>query len=884
MTQPPYMQRIKQMVSTLALDEVQAALLFRTIEEGLPTSAEIADTKPASRDASMHAMTTLAIDDSTVPPPPPRCRVGIGERFLLPKHLDDGGLLTVGGMGEIRRVYDRCLRRYLVMKVLRLDLKENATAIERFANEAQVTAQLEHPGIVPVHEMGSLPDGRPFFTMREVRGRTLETVIRAVHTASTTNRWGVAPCGWTFRKMLLAFRQVCEAVSYAHSRDVVHRDLKPANILVGDYGVVQVVDWGLAKILGRPSVDRTELAVETDRSESGSHITQVGLVAGTVAYMPPEQAKGQLDTLDTTADVYSLGAILYEILCGFVPYEGRDWDSVWNKVLAGPPKDLRTSRQRVAPPIPIDLADICDKAMSRESKDRFLDARRLVNRIVGWMDGEERRKRALRVVKQARDLLPRAQQLKEDAVRLRSDSEDRLAELEKWASVSDKRPAWELADRADAMEREAALEEARFLQMAQGALTHDPDLLEARKVLAEYYRAKHQEAEKARKPAAAAHFESLLEAQGDIRQVDYLSGSGRLSLLTERPGARVSLFEYKLRDRRLEPVFLRTLGTTPIIDQMLMKGSYLLRIEGEGCEVVDYPVYIDRNQSWDGVPPGEGATSPIKLPPIGGLPSESQYIPEGWFRAGGDPNLSDPTPVRSLWVDAFVMRKHPVTNGEFLAFLNDLIRREDFSIAEALQPREWTGSKDKTGMPIYHRRSDGTFALGRDKDGHLWRSDWPVVLVNMSAATAYAAWYAGKTGKRWRLPREYEWEKAARGVDGRLFPWGSFFDPTWANTRESSIEQLLQGVGEQTNDVSPYGVWGLAGNVMDWTSEPYQPRVRNSTHRIQPLSGQESSQVVARGGAWSLFHGGSRAASRWSMPVEQSTPMLGFRLVYSLNR
>ena len=886
MIPPEHLQRIKRIASSMSLTEGQVAHLLRMLEEEATGSdGEVySDTVMNEKPRSGGAYTTLSMDDTTIPPPPRRVRGGFGYGFALPPHLEDGGLLTVGGMGEIRRVYDKNLRRHLILKVLRMDLKRETASIARFVNEAQVTAQLEHPGIVPVHELGKLRDGRPFFTMREIRGRTLEEVLSEVHAASTLQYWGTASSGWTFRKLILAFRQVCEAVSYAHSRGVVHRDLKPANILVGEYGVVQVVDWGLAKVLGQKDVVRSPGGlVQTDRSESGSHTTQVGVVAGTVAYMPPEQAKGQMDTLDATADVYSLGAILYEILCGCPPYDGRDWDSVWNKVITGPPPEILRVRQRSAPPIPEELALLCEKAMERNTADRFSDARVLVNRLVAWMDGEERRDRALEVIEQAQALLPRVTQLQSDASRLSKTAEARLGQIPKWASIDEKKPAWELQDRARALEEEAGLEEARFLQMAQGALTHDPDLIEARQMLAEYYRQKHQNAEEVGDRVGAAHFEALLSAQKDPGQMEYLLGEGRLSLTTNPPGARVMLYGFKPHDRRLEVVFLRALGATPIVEHRLQAGSYLLRIDAEGCDRVYYPVQIQRNEHWDGIAPGDKEPTQINLPREGDLFAEDVYVPAGWFQAGGDPNLSVPAPRQRIWVDGFVMRRHPVTNAEYLQFLNALVKSEQFELAEKYQPREWTGQKNQEGMPIYSRRSDGRFVLGKDKDGQLWLPDWPVVLVSHHAATAYAEWFAKKTQKPWRLPREYEWEKAARGVDGRLFPWGSFFDPTWANTRESGAEFMLKEVGKQDQDVSPYGVWSMAGNVMQWTSEPFVSQTPQDLNgqRLEPLESSNSERVVVRGGAWSVFHGASRSCFRMEQPVSQSTPMLGFRLLYS---
>ncbi len=167
---------------------------------------------------------------------------------------DDLGLLGTGGMGEVRQVLDKDLGRTMAMKILRADLMERPKVVARFIEEAQCSAQLQHPGLVPIHEVGKLPDGRLYFTMAEIRGRTFREVIAEVHAASPGDRWEASAAGWTFRGLMDAFSRVCEAVAYAHSRGVVHRDLKPANIMVGDHGAVRVVDWGLAKVMGRPDL------------------------------------------------------------------------------------------------------------------------------------------------------------------------------------------------------------------------------------------------------------------------------------------------------------------------------------------------------------------------------------------------------------------------------------------------------------------------------------------------------------------------------------------------------------------------------------------------------------------------------------------------------
>ncbi len=220
------------------------------------------------------------------------------------------GELARGGVGIVLKGHDVDLGRDVAMKVLREEHSQNPEVLHRFVEEAQIGGQLQHPGIVPVYELGLGAGDRPFFTMKLVKGRTLASLL-AERDAEE-------------RRLLRIFESVCQTMAYAHSRGVIHRDLKPANVMVGAFGEVLVVDWGMGKVLGRPAEERPpqQSVIATVRSGPGSAPSEVGSVLGTPAYMPPEQARGEVDALDARADVFSLGAILCEILTGKPPYVG----------------------------------------------------------------------------------------------------------------------------------------------------------------------------------------------------------------------------------------------------------------------------------------------------------------------------------------------------------------------------------------------------------------------------------------------------------------------------------------------------------------------------------------------------------------------------------
>ncbi len=233
--------------------------------------------------------------------------------------------LAHGGMGAVYRVFDPDLHRSLAVKVLQQKYRDESDLDQRFREEAQLTGQLQHPGIPPVHDVGRLADGRPFFAMKLVRGRTLAELL-----AERPRGANATPLAEGLSRWLAVFAQVCQAVAYAHSRGVIHRDLKPANVMVGAFGEIQVLDWGLAKVLwkdeGGRMRDEQDQSAGSDSSfilhPSAFYKSQAGAVLGTAAYMAPEQARGEVGGLDERCDVFGLGGILCVILTGQPPYRG----------------------------------------------------------------------------------------------------------------------------------------------------------------------------------------------------------------------------------------------------------------------------------------------------------------------------------------------------------------------------------------------------------------------------------------------------------------------------------------------------------------------------------------------------------------------------------
>jgi serine/threonine-protein kinase len=317
-------------------------------------------------------------------------------------------------------------------------------------------------------------------------------------------------------------------------------------------------------------------------------------------------------------------------------------------------------------------------------------------------------------------------------------------------------------------------------------------------------------------------------------------------------------------------------------------GSYLCEIEHPGRATVRYPIVIRREGHWHAVPPGGSEPEPVWLPPAGSLGPDEIYIPAGWFRAGDDtlPNH----PQQDLWCHGFVIDRFSVTNREYIVFLDDLVANGHVDAALRHAPRNRPGREGELGNLIFG--FDGRhFYLVADAEGDIWQPDWPVFHVDWHSANAYLAWRAERTGTPWRLPAELEWEKAARGVDGRTYPWGDHFDPSWCRMVESQRGADHGDFGPESIhsypvDTSCYDVRGLAGNIHDWCLDRYEPLPVTEGGRVvvpevASYAGAPGFRAT-RGGTWTSNRRSCKCAARFLIDVSYGASVRGFRGAYSL--
>jgi Uncharacterized conserved protein len=528
---------------------------------------------------------------------------------------------------------------------------------------------------------------------------------------------------------------------------------------------------------------------------------------------------------------------------------------VLDQVRRAPPKPV------AGLPVPEPLVDVCQRAMQMDPWDRYPRADAIADDIDAWIEGSRNRDRALALVEEARAAIPDLRTVQESAARHRERSRGAVLSLRRTDPLEVKEAAWAAEDEAARLQEEV---EGRTLEVATRlrlALAQAPGLPEARALLADLYRERAEAAEATGDHKAAQVYRALLAEHDDGRHADYLQAEAPLELVTDPPGATVEILRYTQKSRRLVPQPWATTGPTPIRGMRLPVGSYLLRLTAESHVTLRYPIRIIRTDGWSQTPPGSRSAEPVVMPRPTQVGAGERLVPAGWFVSGGDPEASGALPRQRVWVDAFSMAVRPVTNREYLAFLDDLVKRGRPQRAALHVPRVVPPGMD-AAVPAFAFRG-GTWTLPERVGEVALLPDAPVVHVTWYDAQAYCLWLGERTGLPWRLPGELEREKAARGVDGRAFPWGDLADPAFHCMQQSALEEPGPPPPDRFPvDESPYGILGLAGGVTEWCADPMRsegpPRKGSRAITPEPPTRHDTrahahdARRVVRGGAWDL--------------------------------
>lgn len=723
-----------------------------------------------------------------------------------------------GGMGQILKAHDKLLDRAIALKTVLPEAKVEDPHIRLIA-EARLTGRLEHPSIVPVYELGALSNGEPFYTMKVITERSLRQILDEIEAGT--------PGAPTLLQLVQILRQVCLAMQFAHDHGVIHRDLKPENILVGQYGEVFVIDWGIAKVLSL-----FDLPAPTDSME------RKGGLLGTPLYMAPEQAQGDHESVDKRTDVYALGAILYEMMTLTPIFEARNILGLLMTIIQEEP--LRPSLRAPQRKIPQALEEIALRAIAKEREDRYPSAQEMANELDLFLEGVKDREKKLAAARSLIEEGHKARQIYEESLRK---LEERVRERDIQLRAIGLRPTdverealWRSEDLVEDLRIDVERHFGEATRLFSQSLVY-VSLPEAHEILAEMYWERFIDAEDRRDRATAAYFESLVR-QHDQGTYDVLfRGLASLRVEASPSTTELTLLRVVEKKRRLVAGDHLALGEGTLQIDRIPHGRHLLQARAKGYAPLEIPLSLGRQ---------EAKTLRFKMVP-------SEKIPDD-FIVVIPPTESGEKP--------FGIKRTPVTCGEYVEFLNDLAE-ECPAKAGAHAPR--TEEKGPSYFPIVN----GRFIVPqKDADGDAWDPRWPICIVNHGDALAYARWRSAREGRIYRLPTSEEWERAARGVDQRLYPWGDHFDPSFCMMRDSRPGKPMPvAVGTFPADRSPYGVVDMAGNISEWTASAYR--------------GQEGLFVL-RGGSYNSLSMMCRCDDLMHSPASYRFGHYGFRLALSL--
>ena len=758
--------------------------------------------------------------------------------------------IGMGGIGTVFSANDPALHRQIAIKILRPNFRNRLNYVASFIREARITAQIDHPNVIPVHRLGVFDDAGTYFTMKRVEGVTLAYILRKLKEGDAEMQ-----STYTRQRLLEIFISICNGVAFAHSKGIIHRDLKPANIMVGNYGEVFIADWGLA--LYRAENDsshnqrKIELGTLPECPEECSESGRSKKVSGTPAFMAPEQVSGLDDELDSQTDVYALGTILYSILTWEQsPFVGVSTvTQVMRNVMTS--KYLRPRRRAPRRKIPYELEAISLKAMQVDKAQRYDSVIALLSDVRNYLAKYPvsayspqplyrfykfvRRRPLVPVTllaalftlmiwqgstalnnyiestslqKVISSLLEDAQKAQKAAIASRNQLNEMYARTGK-TETHGSSMAWRSRYLRSSNE---------FIVTCNNIWEHLMHFLQLRinqekacRMLAELLTSQLQfslasgnenlitlVAERLQRLPEEIRINVYANSPQLKRQIEMLQkNQGELQIICTQP--ELKLTAVRQTDSTVNSA--KESGDILLLENglnVLQAGNYLITASMPGRKELHFPVKISRDKL---------EVIDLQIPEH--YPEGMVYIPGGSF-IFGDRTFDNQLATTKL--TGFFIGRYEVTIAEYLQFWKNIASPE-------LRER-------------YRAYVDDTANLGRrltplwDENGNVippYSGKMPVIGITSGAMEAFCQYKSSSSKFKYRLPTALEWEKAARGVDGREYVWGNEYQPNFACINQ--LDQTAPGnmpsdIGSFAEDCSVYGVYDLTGNARELVINP----------------------------------------------------------------
>ncbi len=806
--------------------------------------------------------------------------------------------IGLGGIGTVMSAYEEHLDRDLAIKMLRPAFRNSLNSINRFIQEARATAHIAHPNIVPVYELGVFEDTGPFFTMKRVEGVTLQHVLKRLNENSPKYIKK-----YTLRSLLNIFISICNGVAYAHSRNIIHRDLKPANIMLGDYGEVMVMDWGLVKRADHADENLQENPAPISVDESDVIKTLDGEVTGTPAFMAPEQARGDNLAVDIQSDIYCLGAILYVILTRQRSPFPRGLKT--REILALNASGIITPPRKRMPKLKIskELNAITMKAMSHDKKMRYATVLDFISDIRSYLDNYpvtaypvplyikffkacrrrplipstvaaaiialiisfgfqfyERNERFNYYITQANENINSGDLM---YAKIKTVIK-RLAELR------------QNGEKIDVLKLNALNKQRNqfgafldnYYKVAEGYLSKmDTTGVRANEVNSKlghimknriYYSLMNRDFQSAKKLIGLMRLNKRAESYQRVRENETLYrkmnlvfyNEGIININTTPAVHKVEITELSRSENLTDNTAttdspqIKQLGPAPIKNLTIAAGEYIITLHSKNRPVIKYPLLIEA---------GDIINQQIYIPEK--IPDGMVYIPAGNYYVGAI--RSTLQNMTKKYLPGFFIKKSEVTFGEYLKFWVTLSNPDE---------------KQRFRSMLLLNKNSRRLAPAWDNMAKLYprlKADYPVCGISYDAAVAYCRWLTIKRQRPCLLPSAEQWEKAARGVDGRKYVWGEDVKVKDILIPENQLAVKKYPFGAPAAkfplDISVYGICDLAGNVREYTSS---------------LNHGSKSMFVVKGGSSRI--GGSSIDCSFNGFAGRLADDIGFRYIMPL--